>query len=60
MNWTPWLWMPVWGVIALAFWGFLLWLAWTLVTAVRGIHEELGRIRVILGDQSRGGASGLT
>lgn len=60
MNWFPWVWMPIWGLIALAFWGFLLWLAWTLVNSVRGIHEELGRIREILKDRSTGGHTGLT
>ena len=34
----------------LAFYGFLLWLAWTLVQAIRGIERELGLIRRELGD----------
>ena len=60
MNGFPWIWMPIWGVVAIAFWGFLLWLAWTLVSAVRGIHEELQWIRSILSDQWKEGRPGTT
>lgn len=29
----------------IGFYGFLLWLAWTLVMSVRGIHRELALLR---------------
>jgi hypothetical protein len=32
-------------LIALAFYGFIIWLAWTLVTSVKGIREEMTLVR---------------
>lgn len=39
-------------LLAIVFWGFLLWLAWLLVSSVRGMHTELVRIRELLADGS--------
>lgn len=54
MRGIPWMWAPLWGFVAIAFWAFLLWLAWSVVTAVRGMHVELVAIRRILDDRLRG------
>jgi hypothetical protein len=32
------------GLAGLGFWVLLLWLAWTLVMSVRGIHHEIARL----------------
>jgi hypothetical protein len=32
------------GLAGLGFWALLLWLAWTLVMSVRGIHTEITRL----------------
>ena len=37
-------------LLAIVFWGFLLWLAWLLVTSVKGMHTELVRIRELLAE----------
>lgn len=42
------LWFVLTMLIAIAFWGFLLWLAWLLVSSIKGVHTELIRIREIL------------
>ena len=39
-------------LLAIVFWGFLLWLAWLLVSSVRGMPTELVRIRELLADGS--------
>ncbi len=32
------------GLVGVGFWALLLWLAWTLVMSVRGIHSEIARL----------------
>jgi hypothetical protein len=39
--------------LGLLLWGFLLWMAWLLVRSVRGMHDEMVRIREILGETVR-------
>lgn len=41
---SGWMWL-VWALISVLVWGFALWLAWTVVSSIRGIHVELTRIR---------------
>lgn len=43
---------------AIGFYGFLLWLAWTLVMSVRGIHRELALLRKDLRSGSVGRPDG--
>lgn len=57
MRGIPWIWAPLWGLLAIVFWAFLLWLAWSVVSAVRGMHEEITAIRRIL-DERLPGPSG--
>lgn len=45
---TPWLWFGFSAVVGIFFWAFLLWMAWMLVTSIKGIREELGAIRRVL------------
>jgi hypothetical protein len=48
MEPLPWLWFGLSAVFGLLFWVFLLWLAWVLATSVKGMREELERIRKLL------------
>ncbi len=41
-------WFALTLVVGLLFWGFLLWMAWLLVSSVKGMHAELLRIRELL------------
>lgn len=58
METMPWLWFAFSAVLGILFWAFLLWLAWLLVSSIRGIHVELTKIREILGE-SRPGESAV-
>lgn len=42
------IWITLTALIGLIFWAFILWLAWLLVTSIRGMHSELTRIRELL------------
>lgn len=54
MEYLPWLWFYFAAIIInVALVGFGLWLAWTVATAIRGVHVELKKIRVIL-ERDRG------
>lgn len=53
MEPLPWLWFGLSAALGILFWGFLLWLAWLLVTSVKGVHTELTQIRKLLQSQSR-------
>ena len=40
-------------VLGIAFYAFIIWLAWTLVSAVKGIQEELKLVREELNTLAR-------
>ncbi len=46
------LWFAFVGLIGVAVWGFLIWLAWLLVSSIKGMHTELIKIREVLGEMS--------
>ncbi|HUE95700.1 MAG TPA: hypothetical protein VMN39_03525 [Longimicrobiaceae bacterium] len=41
-------WFAFSAIIGVTFWAFLFWLAWVLVSSIRGTHTELTRIRELL------------
>ncbi|MDX1675999.1 MAG: hypothetical protein R3314_14490 [Longimicrobiales bacterium] len=47
----PSIWFAFSAIIGVLFWAFLLWLAWLLVSSVRGMHTELRKIRELLARQ---------
>ncbi len=36
------------AVLGVVFWAFIIWLAWMLVSSIKGMHMELTRIRELL------------
>ena len=44
----PNIWFAFSAIIGVVVWAFLLWLAWLLVTSIRGMHTELRKIRELL------------
>ena len=46
----PVIWFAFSAVVGVVFWAFLLWLAWLLVSSIKGMHTELTRIRELLND----------
>ena len=53
----PNVWFALSAVLGVVFWIFIIWLAWLLVSSIRGIHTELTRIRELL-NQLVGSSSG--
>jgi hypothetical protein len=44
----PNVWFALSAVLGVVFWVFIIWLAWLLVSSIKGIHTELTRIRELL------------
>lgn len=47
----PNIWFGLSAVLGIVFWVFIFWLAWMLVSSVRGIHTELRHIREVLNER---------
>jgi hypothetical protein len=56
MNFAPTIMFGFYVLLGIAFWGFVFWLAYQLVTAIRGIHVEMERIRRLLESSATGRA----
>lgn len=52
MEVFPGLWFAFVSLVGVLVWGFLIWLAWLLVSSIKGMHTELMRIRQVLGEMS--------
>lgn len=46
----PSVWFGLSAVLGIVFWAFIIWLAWMLVSSIKGIHTELIRIRDLLNE----------
>lgn len=54
MEMVPWVFILIGSLFNIVLVAVGLWFAWVMVTSVRGIHQELRRIRQHLGEPERG------
>lgn len=50
MEFFPSVWFAFSALVGIAVWVIALWLAWLVVSSVRGMHTELTRIRELLAE----------